>query len=69
LRISRRSIHALSSEHLQLREAVRDFCQKELTPRADEVDRTNQFPMDMWEKFGNMGLLGITAPGINQLDL
>lgn len=36
--------------------------QAELAPRAAEIDRTNEFPMDMWKKFGTMGLLGITAP-------
>ncbi|KAI9010115.1 acyl-CoA dehydrogenase/oxidase [Hyaloraphidium curvatum] len=46
----------------ELREAVFDFAQRELAPRADEVDKTNQFPADMWKKMGDMGLLGITAP-------
>lgn len=36
--------------------------QAELAPRAAEIDKTNDFPMDMWKKFGTMGLLGITAP-------
>lgn len=43
--------------------AVYDFAQKELAPRAYDIDKTNEFPMDMWKKFGDMGLLGITAPG------
>ena len=33
-----------------------------MAPRAAAIDKENQFPMDMWKKFGNMGLLGITAP-------
>ena len=44
-----------------LRNSVYQFCQAELAPRANEIDATNEFPMDMWRKFGDMGLLGITA--------
>ena len=38
------------------------FVQAELAPRAAEIDKANEFPMDMWKKFGQMGLLGVTAP-------
>ncbi len=44
-----------------LREAVQDFAQKEIAPRADETDRSDQFPMDLWRKMGDLGLLGITV--------
>ena len=44
-----------------LREEVRKFAQSELAPRAAQIDETNTFPADMWQKFGDMGLLGITA--------
>jgi isovaleryl-CoA dehydrogenase len=42
-----------------LRDSVQKFAAVELAPRADEIDRSNQFPMDMWRKLGGMGLLGI----------
>src|SRR5690554_3766929 len=45
-----------------LREQVSAFVASELAPRAAQIDRDNQFPMDMWRKFGDMGLLGITVP-------
>lgn len=45
----------------QLREQVQQFVAKELAPRAHHIDTSNQFPMDMWRKFGDMGLLGITV--------
>ncbi|MAE51253.1 MAG: acyl-CoA dehydrogenase [Micavibrio sp.] len=50
-----------ASEIEMLREEVRKFAQSELAPRAAQIDETNTFPADMWQKFGDMGLLGITA--------
>ena len=44
-----------------LRDQVRAFVDAELAPRAAEIDATNTFPMDMWKKFGEMGLLGVTV--------
>ena len=44
-----------------LRESVFQFCAAELAPRAAEIDSNNEFPMDLWRKLGDMGLLGITV--------
>ena len=46
----------------QLRETVSSFFQKEVAPLADAADRSNEFPLQLWERFGQMGLLGLTAP-------
>jgi len=45
-----------------IRESVLSFAAAEIAPRAAEIDRTNQFPMDLWRKFGDLGVLGITVP-------
>lgn len=45
-----------------LRDAVREFAQTEIAPCAAEIDKTDQFPMDLWRKFGELGVLGITVP-------
>ena len=45
-----------------LRETVKAFADAEIAPRAAELDRTVQFPMDLWQKMGELGLHGITVP-------
>jgi isovaleryl-CoA dehydrogenase len=44
-----------------LRETVQSFAAVEIAPRAAEIDHSNQFPMDLWRKMGDLGLLGITV--------
>ena len=48
-----------------LRVAVRDFAQDQIAPRAAEIDKTDQFPMDLWQKMGSLGVLGITVPEVH----
>ncbi|XP_061710052.1 isovaleryl-CoA dehydrogenase, mitochondrial [Cydia pomonella] len=56
-------VFGLSSEQQQLRQAIFDFAQKELAPKAAEIDKTNSFTelREFWKKLGNLGVLGITA--------
>lgn len=57
------NISGLDDDRRQLRETIFNFCQKELAPEADQIDRLNNFPemREFWKKLGDMGLLGITA--------
>jgi len=45
-----------------LRDSVAAFAADEIAPRAAEIDRSNLFPMDLWRKMGDLGILGITVP-------
>ncbi|WP_444999206.1 isovaleryl-CoA dehydrogenase [Halomonas mongoliensis] len=51
----------LDDELNMLRDQVNAFARDEIAPRAAEIDEKNEFPNDLWQKFGNMGLLGITV--------
>jgi isovaleryl-CoA dehydrogenase len=44
-----------------LRDTIENFARDRIAPRADEIDRTNTFPRDLWPELGHMGLLGITV--------
>jgi isovaleryl-CoA dehydrogenase len=46
----------------ELRQAVREFAVRRIAPQADEIDRSNRFPRELWPEMGGMGLLGMTVP-------
>jgi len=51
----------LGSEVDMLRQSVQGFAQDRIAPRADEIDRSNEFPRDLWPEMGALGLHGITV--------
>ena len=51
----------LGADNDMLRKSVADFAQDRIAPRADEIDRSNQFPRDLWPEMGALGLHGITV--------
>jgi isovaleryl-CoA dehydrogenase len=46
----------------ELRQAVREFALRRIAPLADDIDRSNRFPRELWPELGGMGLLGLTVP-------
>ncbi len=52
----------LGEEIEMLRDTVKAFADAEIAPRAAQIDRDNEFPADLWQKFGDLGLLGMTVP-------
>ncbi len=52
----------LNDAQRMLRDMVRDFAEKEIKPRVAEIDRTDEFPWDLWKRMAELGLLGMTLP-------
>ena len=52
----------LGEDVAMLRDSLQQFVAAEIAPRAGEIDRTDQFPMDLWRKLGELGVHGITVP-------
>jgi isovaleryl-CoA dehydrogenase len=52
----------LGEDITMLRDSIAAFASAEIAPRAQSIDHTNQFPMDLWKKMGDLGILGITVP-------
>ena len=53
--------HFLGEEIDMLRDMTQQFAATEIAPRAAQIDQDNLFPADLWRKFGDLGLLGITV--------
>jgi len=51
----------LGEQAEMLRDSVRSFADDEIAPRAADIDKSNDFPMDLWRKMGTLGILGITV--------
>ncbi len=52
----------LTEEHTMVRGMVRDFVEKEVAPRAEEIDEKDEFPRDIFHRMGELGLLGLPFP-------
>ncbi len=51
----------LGAEIDMLRDSVRGFARDRIAPRADAIDRSNEFPRDLWPQLGDLGLHGLTV--------
>ncbi len=51
----------LGEDIAMLRDSLQQFAAAEITPRATQIDKTDQFPMDLWRKMGDLGILGVTV--------
>ena len=54
--------YELSREHEEFRRSVREFAEAEIAPHAAQWDRDHHFPVDVVQKMGKLGLMGLTAP-------
>jgi isovaleryl-CoA dehydrogenase len=53
--------HELSPDLIALRDSVRQFASKEIAPFAQDYDKENHFPLELWRKMGDLGILGMTV--------
>jgi len=51
-----------TEEHRMICRMVREFAEKEIAPRAEEIDETDQFPDDLFRRMGEVGILGLPFP-------
>ena len=51
----------LDSDIEVLKDSIQEFCKREISPLAEDIDKKNDFPSHLWKKMGELGLLGITA--------
>jgi alkylation response protein AidB-like acyl-CoA dehydrogenase len=51
-----------TEEQQAIRRMVRDFTEKEIAPRAEEIDETGEFPEDLFRRMGELGLLSLPFP-------
>ena len=51
-----------TEEHRMIRRMVREFAEKEIAPRAAEIDATDQFPDDLFRRMGELGIIGLPFP-------
>ena len=56
------ALYSLSDEHKMIRDAARDFAQREIVPIAAEFDESGEFPQATIRKMGEMGFMGIEIP-------
>lgn len=52
----------LSEEHRMIQRMVQEFAEKEIAPRAEEIDETDRFPEDLFRRMGELGILGLPFP-------
>ncbi|HTX52811.1 MAG TPA: acyl-CoA dehydrogenase family protein [Candidatus Baltobacteraceae bacterium] len=53
---------SMTDEQRLLRDMVREFAEKDIKPRAAEIDRTDEFPWDLWKRMAELGLIGMNMP-------
>jgi butyryl-CoA dehydrogenase len=52
----------LNEEHVMIRDTVRQFAEEVIAPRAAEIDKKDEFPVDIWNKMANLGFMSLTLP-------